>query len=57
MWDNVLALVGVTVISAIYYSNNMVRFVVGAVLAVVYAGVLNRKVIMKVWRKVKVNGG
>lgn len=39
--DIVLAVVGMAVISAIYYSNNMVRFIVGAVLAVVYAGVLN----------------
>lgn len=31
----------------------MVWFVVGVVLAVVYAGVLNRRVIKKAWGKVK----
>ena len=43
-----LAVVGMAVISVIYYSDNMMWFVVGAVLAVVYAGVLNRRVIKRV---------
>ena len=52
VWDTVLAVVGMAVISTIYHSNDMVWFVVGAVLAVVYAGVLNRKVIKKAWGKI-----
>lgn len=53
IWNIVLAVVGMVVISAIYYFGNMVLFVIGAVLAVIYAVVQNRGIIKKIMGKIK----
>ena len=52
IWDIVSALIGIIVISIIYYSGNMIWFIIGVVFAVIYSMVLNRKIIAKLWKKV-----
>ncbi len=52
IWDIVSALVGIIVISIIYYSGNTIWFIIGVVFAVIYSMVLNRKIIAKLWKKI-----
>ena len=50
--DLVMAVLGLIVISAIYYSGNTILYFVGAVLAVAYAAMMNWNIIKKVLGKI-----
>ena len=53
VWDIILAIAGLIIISAIYYSNNVILFIVGIVLAIGYAVVMNRAMIKKLLQRGK----
>ncbi len=52
VWELLLAALGIIGISVIYYMNNTAWFVAGAVAAVIYTLIMNRKLIMKIISKV-----
>lgn len=51
--DLVMAVMGLVVISAIYYSGNALLYFIGAALAIVYAVMMNWNIIKKVLRKIR----
>ena len=49
--DLLLAVIALVVVSAIYYSNNYILFVIGLVLAIVYSAVQNRNLVGKILKR------
>lgn len=51
--DIILAILGFVIVSVLYYLGNFYGFVAGAIFAVLYAIIVNRRIIVKIENKIK----
>lgn len=50
--DIILAILGFVIVSVLYYLGNFFRLVAGAVFAMLYAIIMNRRIVGKVTKKI-----